>query len=150
MRADLVIVGGGPAGLATAICAAQRGLSAVVVERRGRPLDKSCGEGLMPGGVAALAAMGVEIPAAERAPFHGIRYVDGEIVADGRFANGPGWGIRRTALVDAMVARAQVLGVGLRYGCRRSRLAAHRRRCGAADRQRRGQRLPAGGRRRAA
>lgn len=118
MRADLVIVGGGPAGLATAICAAQRGLSAVVVERRGRPLDKSCGEGLMPGGVAALAAMGVEIPAAERAPFHGIRYVDGEIVADGRFANGPGWGIRRTALVDAMVVRAQVLGVGLRYGCR--------------------------------
>jgi flavin-dependent dehydrogenase len=117
MRAKLVIVGGGPAGLATAICAAQRGLSAVVVDKRGLPLDKPCGEGLMPGGVAALAGMGVEIAADERAPFVGIRYVDGDVVAEGRFADGPGWGIRRTTLIEAMVARAQALGVELHYGC---------------------------------
>jgi flavin-dependent dehydrogenase len=113
MRADLAIVGGGPAGLATAICGARRGLRAVVVDRRGRPLDKPCGEGLMPGGVAALTAMGVEIPTGERAPFIGIRYLDGDVIVEGRFAGGPGWGIRRTTLTEAMVARAE-----LRYGCR--------------------------------
>src|SRR6185369_1101457 len=30
---------------------------------------------------------------------------------------GPGWGVRRTALVEGMVARARELGVTLRYGC---------------------------------
>lgn len=117
MTAKLVIVGGGPAGLATAIYAAQQGLSAVVIEKREPPLDKACGEGLMPGGVAALAAMGVAIPAGERAAFIGIRYVDGNVVAEGRFCNGPGWGIRRSTLVEAMAARARALGVDLRYGC---------------------------------
>lgn len=118
MSADLVIVGGGPAGLATAIYAAQRGLSAVVVEKRGLPLDKACGEGLMPAGVAALAAMGVDVPASARAPFIGIRYVDGDAVAEGRFAGGVGWGIRRTALIDGMAARARILGADLRYCCK--------------------------------
>jgi flavin-dependent dehydrogenase len=121
MSADLVIVGGGPAGLATAICAAQRGLTAVVVERRGLPLDKACGEGLIPAGVAALAAMGVDVPASARAPYVGIRYVDGNAVAEGRFADGVGWGIRRTALIDSMAARARTLGVDLRYRCRANR-----------------------------
>jgi len=72
-EADLVIVGGGPAGLATAIHAAQRGLTSVVLERRALPLDKACGEGVMPGGVAALAAMGVEVPEKGRAAFLGVR-----------------------------------------------------------------------------
>lgn len=114
----LAIVGGGPAGLATAIHAARRGLSAVVVDARALPLDKACGEGLMPPGVAALAAMGVEVPATDRMPFVGIRWIDGDAVAEGRFADGPGWGVRRTALIAAMVARARSLGVELRYGCR--------------------------------
>jgi flavin-dependent dehydrogenase len=92
-------------------------VAAVVLERRRLPLDKACGEGLMPPGVAALAAMGVEVPASERAPFIGIRWVDGEIVAEGRFRDRPGWGVRRTALVEGMVARARALGVELRYGC---------------------------------
>src|SRR5262245_51910271 len=117
MVADLVVVGGGPAGLATAIHAAQLGLAAVVLERRTPPLDKPCGEGLMPLGVAALGAMGVEVPPWGRTPFIGIRYVDGDVVAEGRFPCGPGWGVRRTALMQGMIARAQTLGVDLRYGC---------------------------------
>src|SRR5215470_2183362 len=117
MVADLVIVGGGPAGLATAIHAARFGLAAVVLERRTPPLDKPCGEGLMPLGVAALATMGVEVPQPGRTPFIGIRYVDGDVVAEGRFPRGPGWGVRRTALIEGMVARAQALRVDLRYGC---------------------------------
>ena len=56
---DLVVVGGGPAGLATAIVAAERGLSVVVIERRDFPADKACGEGILPPGVRALARLGI-------------------------------------------------------------------------------------------
>lgn len=49
---DLLIAGGGPAGLATAIHGALAGLEVVVVEPRPTPIDKACGEGLMPGAYA--------------------------------------------------------------------------------------------------
>ncbi|HKE50360.1 MAG TPA: FAD-dependent oxidoreductase, partial [Actinomycetes bacterium] len=38
---DLLIAGGGPAGLATALCATARGLQVVVVEPRSTPVDKA-------------------------------------------------------------------------------------------------------------
>ena len=112
MTTDLIIVGGGPAGLATAIFAARAGLSSIVLDKRSLPLDKPCGEGIMPPGVALLREMGVHVP---HSPFHGIRYVDGDILAEGRFQRKPGWGVRRTALVRGMVERAEELGVDLRY-----------------------------------
>ncbi|MCX4529811.1 MULTISPECIES: NAD(P)/FAD-dependent oxidoreductase [unclassified Streptomyces] len=107
---DLLIVGGGPAGLATAIHGALAGLEAVVLEPRPTPIDKACGEGLMPGGVRRLAELGVTVPGR---PFRGIRYLDG---ATGRHAEGlfraePGLGIRRTDLQGALAARAAALGV---------------------------------------
>ena len=113
MTGDLIIVGGGPAGLATAIFAARGGLSSIVLDKRTLPLDKPCGEGIMPPGVALLEEMGVQLP---HSPFHGIRYLDGDIVAEGRFQRSLGWGARRTALVEGMVQRAEELGVDLRYG----------------------------------
>ena len=112
MTNDLIIVGGGPAGLATAIFAARAGLSSIVLDKRSLPLDKPCGEGIMPPGVALLREMGVHVP---HSPFHGIHYVDGDILAEGRFQRKPGWGVRRTALVRGMVERAEELGVDLRY-----------------------------------
>jgi len=117
VRVDLAICGGGPAGLATAIHAARAGLRAVVCDARPLPLDKACGEGVMPAGVAALDAMGVRVPAASRAAFLGIRYVEQGRVAEGRFRSGEGWGVRRTALVVGLAERARELGVELRYGC---------------------------------
>ena len=105
---DVLVAGGGPAGLATALYATARGLRAAVVEPRVAPIDKACGEGLMPPAVTALCALGVTPPGL---PFHGIRYLDRRHAVDGRFAAGPGLGVRRTALHAALadaVARAGI------------------------------------------
>src|SRR5688572_15282569 len=56
---DVAVVGGGPAGLAVAIETARRGLNVAVFERQEGPVDKACGEGVMPPGVRALDALGV-------------------------------------------------------------------------------------------
>lgn len=111
---DLLIAGGGPAGLGTAILAASAGLSAVVVEPRAGVIDKACGEGLMPPAVAALAAMGVEIPVSY--PFVGVRYVAGARSVEGRFHRGAGLGVRRLALHEALRARALQVGVEIVEG----------------------------------
>jgi flavin-dependent dehydrogenase len=41
---DLLVVGGGPAGLVTGLHAARAGLDVVVADRRQGPIDKACGE----------------------------------------------------------------------------------------------------------
>jgi flavin-dependent dehydrogenase len=105
---DIAVVGGGPAGLAVAIEAVRRGLSATVIERHTGPVDKACGEGILPGGLARLAALGID-PAGM--PFHGIRYVSGDVVAEADFVEGPGRGVRRTVLSAALQGRADALGV---------------------------------------
>jgi flavin-dependent dehydrogenase len=117
VRADLLIAGGGPAGLATAIHAAERGLSAVVVDRRSLPLDTACADGLMPRGVGALRALGITLPGGASMPFGGIRFVDDHDAPGATFPVGRGLGVRRTVLVEAMIARAEDLGVTLRYAC---------------------------------
>jgi len=117
VRTDLFICGGGPAGLATAIHAARAGLQPQVFDARLLPLDKACGEGVMPAGVAELRELGVELDATARATFRGIRYLDGPVVAEGHFHSGEGWGVRRTALIEGLVARALELGIPLHYGC---------------------------------
>lgn len=129
---DLLVVGGGPAGLAVAIRARQAGLTATVLDRSSPPIDKPCGEGIMPDGLARLAELGVSVAQEESAPFRGIRYLDGEAVAEGDFpgdgtgpAVGPplGLGVRRTVLHRALTARAEAVGVELRWGERATGLA---------------------------
>ncbi|UYQ60212.1 NAD(P)/FAD-dependent oxidoreductase [Streptomyces peucetius] len=105
---DLLIVGGGPAGLATALHAARAGFDAVVAEPRREPVDKACGEGLMPGAVRALAALGVEVPGH---PIDGIRYVQEPRRAQAYFRYGPGLGVRRTSLHGALHAAVRAAGV---------------------------------------
>jgi len=53
------VIGGGPAGAATAYWAARQGLDAVVVERKQFPRDKTCGDGLTPRAVKSLNDMGL-------------------------------------------------------------------------------------------
>ena len=119
-RFDVAVVGGGPAGLATAIAAVQQGLRAVVFEAApadSAPIDKACGEGLMPAGVRALAALGVDALALGH-PFVGIRFLEGKLCAEGRFRQGSGVGIRRTRLHAALLQAAGSAGVDLRFGHR--------------------------------
>lgn len=108
---DVLVIGGGPAGLATAVNARLRGLSTRILEPRSEVIDKACGEGLMPAAVKALTRLGVEIPRSH--VFEGVRYVAGEVTAEGRFPEGPGLGVRRTVLHRALRARAVELGVDI-------------------------------------
>lgn len=110
---QVLIVGGGPAGLAVAIEARRRGLEVVVLDARRPPIDKACGEGLMPDGVRLLHLWGVSVPGF---PFRGIRYLDGEHVAEADFPGVEGLGIRRTRLHAALVDRAVELGVDIHWG----------------------------------
>jgi len=105
---DVLVAGGGPIGLATALYAARAGMSAVVVEPREPPVDKACGEGLMPAAVRALELLGVT-PAGR--DFDGIRYTDGIHAAEARFAGRSGRGVRRTELQRALCDRLAASGV---------------------------------------
>jgi flavin-dependent dehydrogenase len=108
--ADVVVVGAGPAGLATAIHARRAGLDVVIVEAEGPPIDRACGEGLMPAGCAELSALGLDPKTLGGHALAGIRWLDGDRVAEGRFSEGPGCGIRRTRLHSALTSRAERLG----------------------------------------
>jgi len=123
---DLVIVGGGPAGLAVAIAAARRGLDALVLERATLPADKACGEGLLPTGVRAVEALGARscLDPAGHMPIRAIRWIDGERVAEARLPAPGGLAVRRTALSAALAATARAAGAEVRE---RVAVRAHRR-----------------------
>ena len=105
---DVLVVGGGPVGLATAIRCTLAGLSVTVAEPRTVPVDKACGEGVMPAAVRRLAALGVT---PDGHPLRGIRYLDAAHQADAPFTQGDGLGVRRTVLHAALTARATALGI---------------------------------------
>ncbi|HEX6203686.1 MAG TPA: NAD(P)/FAD-dependent oxidoreductase [Thermoanaerobaculia bacterium] len=134
---DLLVVGAGPAGLAVAIAARREGLAVRVLDKApGPPIDKACGEGVMPDGVAALARMGIDLAALGGSPFAGIRYVDGEVTAEGEFPGEPGLAVRRTRLHAALAERAAAVGVEVEWGVRVVGLEGG----GAGEQRRRGER----------
>ncbi len=105
---DLIIVGGGPVGLAAALYAARDGLDVEVREPRDGAIDKACGEGLMPGALSLLNDLGVD-PAGH--PLYGIRYTDGAHQARALFRRGPGRGVRRTTLHNALRQAVEAAGI---------------------------------------
>jgi flavin-dependent dehydrogenase len=113
---DLIVAGGGPAGLATALHARRHGLEVLVREPREGPIDKACGEGLMPGALAALRDLGVDPPGCD---LRGIRYVAGPRSVEAPFRRGHGRGVRRTALHEVM--REAALAAGARLEAARVR-----------------------------
>lgn len=106
---DIAVIGGGPAGAATAIRAARAGAKVVVFEKGKHGRDKVCGDGLTPRAVGALQEL--EIPYEDEAHrIDGLRMIAGRQRRQlpwpehGRFpAHGAVWPRKRldAHLVDA-------------------------------------------------
>lgn len=107
---DVLIAGGGVAGSALAIQLGRMGLGVELFERSSFPREKACGEGMMPGGLAALLRLGI-LGTLGGAPFGGVRLHFRRQVAAGRFPSGhavpiTGRGIRRRHLDQILFEEA--------------------------------------------
>lgn len=114
---DVFVIGGGPVGLAAAIAARRKGFSVRVADALEPPIDKACGEGVMPDGVAAAARLGLQLADVESFPFRGIRFHGEGVSVAADFPRGSGRGVRRTTLHRALFKHAERCGVELRWGC---------------------------------
>lgn len=122
---DVLIIGAGPAGSASAIRLAQAGLDVVLTDRATFPREKPCSEYLGPGAVRQLAELGV-LPELVR---RGARVLRGTQVhgarggrltgmfaeADSGFPAG-GLAILRTELDHALLDRARAAGARVQEG----------------------------------
>jgi flavin-dependent dehydrogenase len=118
MGTDVLVVGAGPAGLATAIAASLEGLRATVADSRCPPIDKACGEGLLPEAVMALRRLGIELNSSLAFPVKGIRFTDEKSSACASLREGTAFGLRRTALNQLLIERAAQVGVTFLWGAR--------------------------------
>jgi len=75
--ADVIVVGAGPAGSATAFHLARAGLDVLLLEKTRFPREKVCGDGLTPRAVKQLMDMGVDIDAPGWVRNKGLRVVGG-------------------------------------------------------------------------
>lgn len=110
---DVLVIGGGPAGLAVAIAARKKGFCVTVADGAKPAIDKACGEGLLPGTLAALGQLGIPFQTGDGQIFRRIRFIDGAISAEAEFMGEGGIGVRRTVLHQKMVERAKECGVRL-------------------------------------
>lgn len=116
---DVFIAGGGPGGLACGIALARKGLRVVVADGGKPPIDKACGEGLMPDTLAALRKLGIDVRAhlveTATALICGIRFIEtaSGLAAQAGFPSGTGAGrgIKRQTLHQLLLDRATEVGV---------------------------------------
>jgi len=116
------VVGGGPAGLAAAIALRREDSAVTVVDCAVPPVDKACGEGLMPDSVSALAGLGIEIPADVGFTFRGIRFADEHSLVSADFPNGVAKGVRRIALHQLLIEHAVRQGISLIWNAKHVRM----------------------------
>lgn len=117
-KTGVFVVGGGPAGLAAAIAARLRGFNVTVADAAQPPIDKACGEGLMPDSLDALRRLGVSLDPEHCFTFHGIRFIGagGRVAAN--FRRGHGIAMQRMRLHQSLIDRAQELGVRFEWRTR--------------------------------
>ena len=114
-KTDVFVIGGGPAGLAAAIAATQKGFKVIVADGDKPPLDKACGEGLLPEALEVLRALGVRLTAEDGIAFQGIRFIHKGVVAEASFCQGQGMGVKRVALHTKLMERAEECGVQMMW-----------------------------------
>ncbi|MBA3579947.1 MAG: NAD(P)/FAD-dependent oxidoreductase [Gemmatimonadaceae bacterium] len=144
LDADVIVVGGGPAGSSTAWFLASRGMDVLLLDRARFPRDKVCSEYLSPQASRILEAMGAlkSVEAAGAAQLSGmmVRAPSGESFR-GHFAGAHGFkgfrdtglALRRTILDSILLDRARAGGARVREDTRVVDLArdAHGRVSGA-------------------
>jgi menaquinone-9 beta-reductase len=116
LASDVLVLGGGPAGLAAAIALRQSGVDVLLADALVPPIDKACGEGIMPDSRRELAQLGVDLNCVHGAAFHGVRFGDERSTVTANFSSGEGMGLRRVVLHSLLVDRARDIGVRLRWG----------------------------------
>ncbi len=76
--ADVIVVGAGPGGSATAAYLAMSGLDVLLLEKTRFPREKVCGDGLTPRAVRELVTLGIPTPADDGwIKNHGLRIIGG-------------------------------------------------------------------------
>ena len=109
-RADVIVVGAGPGGSATAAYLADHGLDVVLLEKSAFPRDKICGDGLTPRATKELISLGVDTTGWQRTK--GLRIKGGghTLQLDWPESDAfPGYGMVRTrAQLDETLARHAV------------------------------------------
>lgn len=114
---DVLVIGGGPAGLAAAIAARRQGFHVTVADGATPPIDKACGEALLPDALAAFERLGLAVPAEDSYPICGTRFLSAGMSASALFPSGcNGVSVRRTVLHRIMVEAAAASGVDLLWG----------------------------------
>jgi geranylgeranyl reductase family protein len=116
--ADVIVVGAGPGGSATAYHLAQAGLDVLLLEKSAFPREKVCGDGLTPRAVKSLISMGVDVTGPGWMRNEGLRIIGGKCRLELKWpelATYPDFGLVRTRLdFDEILARtAQKAGARL-------------------------------------
>jgi menaquinone-9 beta-reductase len=96
-----------------------------VVDRAVLPIEKACGEGLMPDTLQALQRLGIELPFDRGYRFRGIQFSDASSKVSAEFPSGSGLGLRRPVLHELLLRRAAELEVAFVWGARDVRLVGN-------------------------
>lgn len=112
-KTDVFVVGGGPAGLVAAMAARKKGFTVTLADGAEPPIDKPCGEGLMPETQAALRELNITLASGEGYEFRGIHFIQDSRRFAADFPEGRGIGLRRPILHAMLVAKAEKNGVRL-------------------------------------
>ncbi len=114
---DVCVVGAGPVGLASAIALSRQGYHVTAVDCATPPIDKACGEGLMPEGIQALASLGVELDPQIGRSFQRHSFLLGTFLSFSGFPGCSGIGSAENAAARCARSKSPGLRRHTRLGC---------------------------------